>query len=88
MRLGATHGHSGEAGASAGTRAAGTRSPAAAGPPCLQRASRTGENPRHNIYLPGLEQRGLALQLQLGRLVYSGQAGQVRTLGTIFTCWK
>ncbi len=26
-------------------------------------------------YLPGLEQRGLALQLQLGKLVYSGQAG-------------
>ena len=28
-------------------------------------------------HLPGLEQRGLALQLQLGRLVYSGQAVQV-----------
>ena len=28
-------------------------------------------------HFPGLEQRGLALQLQLGKLVYRGQAGQV-----------
>ena len=29
-------------------------------------------------HLPGLEQRGLALQLHLGSIIYSGQAGQVR----------
>ncbi len=70
MCLGAANGHSGQAGASAGTRAAGTRPPAPAGPTSLQRSGGTGNNPRHDIYLPVLEQRGLILQLQLGRLVY------------------
>ena len=26
-------------------------------------------------YLPGLEQRGIALELQVGRILYSGEAG-------------
>ncbi len=65
-------------------RVAGTRPPAAAGPTSLQRREcGTVKNPSHDIYLLVLEQRGLALQFQLGHLVYNGKAGQVRTLGKI-----